>query len=108
MFILILFLIVYLFFLEIRYGVETKYLEVNFSKNDTGNYKKIANVLKDLDIGVLVNNVGIGCTSRFLEVPNRSEFLDKAIDINVKPTFKVVFIFKINKTFYFSLGINLD
>ena len=73
---------------ETKYGVETKYLKVDFSMDGEENYTKISNLLKDLDVGILVNNVGIGCTSLFLDVPSRSEFLSKAININIKPTFK--------------------
>ncbi|CAL4178487.1 unnamed protein product [Meganyctiphanes norvegica] len=40
-----------------KYGKETKIIDVDFTKVDI--YDRIKNELKDLDIGVLVNNVGM-------------------------------------------------
>ncbi|XP_063725844.1 very-long-chain 3-oxoacyl-CoA reductase-like [Symsagittifera roscoffensis] len=57
-------------------GVETKTLAVDFSKTDI--YDQIRDALKDLDIGVLVNNVGMSYTHAddYVMVPE-----DKHVDI---------------------------
>ena len=42
-----------------NYGVEVSYLVCDYSKFDEVAQAKVANVVKDLEVGVLVNNVGV-------------------------------------------------
>ena len=42
-----------------NYGVEVSYLVCDYSKFDKAAQDKVAKVVKELDIGVLVNNVGV-------------------------------------------------
>eukprot|EP00536_Pseudo-nitzschia_multiseries_P003990 jgi/Psemu1/64411/estExt_Genemark1.C_640017 len=42
-----------------NYGVEVSYLVCDYSKFDKAAQEKVAKVVKDLEVGVLVNNVGV-------------------------------------------------
>ncbi|KAM3140345.1 hypothetical protein pb186bvf_007505 [Paramecium bursaria] len=49
--------------------VETKYIIVDFSKADVAKYLEIQKELENLDISILVNNVGVGVTGKIEEIP---------------------------------------
>ena len=55
--------------LKVRYKIDIKVIVVDFSRDDI--YDHITNELQSLDIGLLVNNVGMGQESRLLlDLPN--------------------------------------
>jgi len=66
---------------EKRCNVKTKVIQVDFASNDTGIFDKIYQQLKDLDVSILVNNVGIepGFVP-FSEVP--AKIIDESLRVN--------------------------
>ena len=42
---------------ESKYGVDTKIIDVDFTRNDI--YERISKELDGMDIGILINNVGM-------------------------------------------------
>ena len=69
--------------LQDSFGVETMTIVADFSKSDI--YDRIKQKLENLDIGVLVNNVGTAYRypEYFVELSDRSNFVDCMIAINL-------------------------
>ncbi|KAM7002835.1 very-long-chain 3-oxoacyl-CoA reductase-A [Tautogolabrus adspersus] len=69
--------------LEEQYAVETKTIAVDFGKSDI--YQKIEAGLAGLEIGVLVNNVGVSYPypEYFLHIPDLDNFITNMINVNV-------------------------
>uniref|UniRef100_A0A6I8RBQ3 3-ketoacyl-CoA reductase n=1 Tax=Xenopus tropicalis TaxID=8364 RepID=A0A6I8RBQ3_XENTR len=67
-----------------KFKVETKIIAADFGK-PTEIYGRIESGLRDLEIGVLVNNVGVSYEhpEYFLEIPDLENTLDKMININI-------------------------
>uniref|UniRef100_G1K8T2 Hydroxysteroid 17-beta dehydrogenase 12 n=1 Tax=Anolis carolinensis TaxID=28377 RepID=G1K8T2_ANOCA len=66
-----------------KFKVETKTIVADFQDRETI-YSKIKAGLEGLEIGILVNNVGIGypVPDRFLDVPELDKLIDNMININ--------------------------
>jgi len=69
--------------IEKDYGVSTKVIAVDFSSD--GIYEKISSGLEGLDIGTLVNNVGLGFPhpEYFHELADLSSFGPKMVNVNM-------------------------
>ena len=76
--------------LEKLFNVETMTVAVDFTKTDI--YDQIKEKLDNLDIGVLVNNVGMSYSypEYFAELPDRSNLVDKLLAVNVTSVAKMV------------------
>ena len=71
------------------YGVEVKTIQADFS--DLSIYENINAEIKGLDIGVLVNNVGISFEfpEYFTDLADRKNIIDKMLLVNVASVFKM-------------------
>ncbi|XP_066488195.1 very-long-chain 3-oxoacyl-CoA reductase [Tiliqua scincoides] len=67
-----------------KFKVETKTIAANFEDRVTI-YSKIKAELEGLDIGILVNNVGMSYSypEYFLEIPDLSNMIEKIISVNI-------------------------
>ncbi|XP_028966547.1 very-long-chain 3-oxoacyl-CoA reductase-B-like [Galendromus occidentalis] len=67
-----------------KFKVETKTLSVDFSSNDRGCYEVIRKLISNLEVAVLVNNVGMSFPypEYFTEVPDGDHLMDQMIQAN--------------------------
>lgn len=70
--------------IQSKYKVETKVLSVDFSSNDRGIYDVIRKTIGDLEVAVLVNNVGMSFPypEYYTLVPDGDRLMDQLIQAN--------------------------
>ncbi|XP_050444417.1 very-long-chain 3-oxoacyl-CoA reductase-like isoform X3 [Adelges cooleyi] len=68
-----------------KYSVNTKIIEADFIDNNSDLYDRIEKELRDLDVGVLVNNVGMmnEFPIFFLEIDKKNPLYDNIIKCNI-------------------------
>ncbi|KAJ0069856.1 hypothetical protein NL108_015392, partial [Boleophthalmus pectinirostris] len=78
--------------LEEQYKVETKTIAVDFGKTDI--YPKIEAGLSGLEIGVLVNNVGVSYPypEYYLHIPDLDNFITNMINVNMTSVCQCYFL----------------
>uniref|UniRef100_A0A7N8YC97 3-ketoacyl-CoA reductase n=1 Tax=Mastacembelus armatus TaxID=205130 RepID=A0A7N8YC97_9TELE len=83
--------------LEVEYKVQTKTIAVDFGKADI--YPKIEAGLAGLEIGVLVNNVGVSYSypEYYLHIPDLDNFITNMINVNMTSVCQVSFASVLNK-----------
>ena len=62
---------------------------VDFSKADSGTYTQLSNSLDGLDIGILVNNVGLSYDHAEYFDQINDQLIDDLVTINIQATNKV-------------------
>ena len=76
-------------FLERKYNVQTRIHSIDFSKGDKESYESLQTSLSNLNVGILINNVG---KSHEMPVPfelTPSEEMESIVEININATLKV-------------------
>lgn len=70
--------------LEEKYGVQTKTFAIDFGQAGEETFENMKNFLLELDIGVLVNNVGVSSPAvHFLDTPDLSYKIRSVLDVNL-------------------------
>ncbi|XP_030756269.1 very-long-chain 3-oxoacyl-CoA reductase [Sitophilus oryzae] len=71
--------------IQTKYTIETKTIQADFTKNINEIYHVIDKQLHGLDIGVLINNIGMSYPypEYFLELKNKDEIYDNIIKCNI-------------------------
>uniref|UniRef100_H2UQW0 3-ketoacyl-CoA reductase n=1 Tax=Takifugu rubripes TaxID=31033 RepID=H2UQW0_TAKRU len=82
--------------LQVLYNVETKTIAVDFGKSDI--YCRIEAALAGLEVGVLVNNVGVSYSypEYYLHIPDLENFISNMINVNMTSVCQVC-----NSVFFF-------
>jgi len=73
-----------------KYGVETKTLALDFGEATEESYEKVKSFLQELDVGVLVNNVGVSAPGvNFLDTPALSYKIRSVLEVNINSVCKM-------------------
>ena len=75
--------------IELKYKVQTKVVAVDFGAANAADYSRIAGVVGELDVAVLVNNVGMSYDHAEYYDAISDELVDDLIAINIQATNKV-------------------
>ncbi|KDQ13919.1 hypothetical protein BOTBODRAFT_145838 [Botryobasidium botryosum FD-172 SS1] len=75
--------------IEQQYSVSTKIFAMDFSKNDEAAYKAFAEVVREIDVGVLVNNVGRSHDAPVYFQDTEISEMDAIVQININATLRV-------------------
>ena len=75
--------------IEAKYKVDTKVVAVDFGAATAADYARIAGVVGDLDVAVLVNNVGLSYDHAEYYDAIDDKLIDDLIAINIQATNKV-------------------
>ena len=79
--------------IEAKYNVQTKVVAVDFGAATAADYGRIAGVVGDLDVAVLVNNVGMSYDHAEYYDAIDDKLIDDLIAINIQATNKVSYSF---------------
>lgn len=78
--------------LESTYKIQTRTLAIDFNTQDRGIYAKIGEAIKDLEIGVLVNNVGASYDHAEYFLSLTPEKIEQLIRLNVYSTTEMTYL----------------
>ena len=92
--------------IEAKYKVDTKVVAVDFGAATAADYSRIAGVIGDLDVAVLVNQVGLSYDHAEYYDAIDDKLIDDLIAINIQATNKVRLLFFFFR-FFFSFGVLL-
>lgn len=73
-----------------KYGVQTKIIAIDFSTNDDSIYEEIKREVQDMEVGILINNVGYSqMAAIFTDIPERDIVMQDIININLKSCWRM-------------------
>lgn len=76
--------------IEATYKVDTKVLAVDFSTLNEGSLSSIQKLLESLDVGILINNVGLSYShAEYLDAID-DKLIDDLVEVNIVAATKVL------------------
>ncbi|KAI9244935.1 hypothetical protein BY458DRAFT_567270 [Sporodiniella umbellata] len=72
-----------------QYGVKTKTFAMDFTKGDAEDFKKVGSIIDTIDVGVLVNNVGVNHSIPTSFEEEDQTLIDNIVEVNIKGLMKM-------------------
>ena len=75
-----------------KYSVSTSTLAVDFTKFDDAAQKRVSDLLEELEVGVLVNNVGMSFPRPYMFTEASLDMINRLVEININSTTRMTHI----------------